>query len=379
MNNFQSRFRDALRRRLYPNTSLHLKQLSRLVGRSENTVSRWWRGETHISAEDFYALAELFCAHGDASFLNEIFGGLLGAKAGKPEVESDALALIRKALAEVGNRAEPNRDTYSWFKTDGTISAAPSGHAELIRREIGIPESAGDLSAYALRVLGWLSLTERTDGVVVIRHDGRRVAPLGAERICEWLEDQDDRISHVRRVVHMDGKWIEANHNGARAAAAAIARVAFITRLPRRPWTVTPLPIDSITDRRLVGLMRAYHQAPDRLIHAAADMGALTTSNVFGVHGDDVVSHHVATAFGPGLDPRTIIGYNVLSRADIEYGLMVQARILRARRDGPGYHELSGFIDDNRVRYLNLSLPEAGESGRVLTSTVILELDQIAA
>jgi hypothetical protein len=58
---------------------------------------------------------------------------------------------------------------------------------------------------------------------------------------------------------------------------------------------------------------------------------------------------------------------------------MLQARVLRTRREGPTYHDLSGTIEDKYVRYLNLALPEPGPMGRVLTSTVILELERIAA
>jgi hypothetical protein len=72
-------------------------------------------------------------------------------------------------------------------------------------------------------------------------------------------------------------------------------------------------------------------------------------------------------------------GLNVLARPDTEYALMLQARVLKARRDGPIYNELCGTIDAFNVRYLNLALPEAGPNGRVVTSSVVLERDLIAA
>jgi len=59
--------------------------------------------------------------------------------------------------------------------------------------------------------------------------------------------------------------------------------------------------------------------------------------------------------------------------------MMVHARILRTRRDGPNYNELIGTIDDRHVRYLNLALPEPGPQGRVLTSTVMLECERVSA
>jgi transcriptional regulator with XRE-family HTH domain len=373
---FQKRFQDALRNRLFPNTAVHLKEIAGVIGRSENTVARWWRGETRVNGEDLDRIANFFAKKGDRKFLEELFGQIApGSRS--DSVEEKALALVRAAFAEVGRRAQLTNDTHIWFTADGAMEPAEQGHAEYVRRALRMPEGAGDLTAYATRVLGWIGLVERADGVIVVRHDARRVGRLAAERACEWLDDRADRIAQVRRSVHVDGRWIEATHAGAHVAASAIAKVAFITRIVRRPWQLKQLPLASIGDVRLQALLRAHNETPDQLIHAAAEMGAFTTSHVFGVDGENVTSRHVATQFG--FDPRTIEGFNVLSRPDTEYALMVQARILRTRREGANYCELTGTIDGNYVRYLNLALPEPGEEGRVLTSTVLLELEPLAA
>src|SRR5271166_5143638 len=129
-------------------------------------------------------------------------------------------------------------------------------------------------------MVGSIAVTERTDGVLVIRHDGRRVAPLAAERICAWLEDHGEQIAHVRRSVRMEAHWIEAYHQGAHAAATAIAKVAFIVHVSRRPWVVKPLPLDRVADPRLKALLQVHQQEPDKLVRAAAAMGAFTTSSL---------------------------------------------------------------------------------------------------
>jgi transcriptional regulator with XRE-family HTH domain len=381
MLDFQARLRDALRRRLYPNAPLHLKEIAGAIGRSENSLTRWWRGETGIRGEDLQRIARFFMRRGDAGFLRDVFGDLIAADAPLAAVEAAVIALVRDALSNgafAGRGKDPfANDEHFWFTADGSIQSSPTGHVDYVRRTLRIPERAGDLTAYATRVLGWIALTERGDGLVVVRHDGRRVGALAAEQVCGWLEDRADRISHVRRSVHIDGAWVEAHHASARAAVAAIAKVAFIVRLPRRQWRVDQLPLDAIGDPRLGGLLQAYREAPHRIIHAAAGTGAFTTSSVFGIKGDDVVSHHVATGFG--FDTTSVEGLNVLSRPDTDYALMVQARILRTRREGPTYYELAGTIDDTYVRYYNLALPEPGPEGRVLTSTVMLELERFAA
>jgi transcriptional regulator with XRE-family HTH domain len=377
MLDFQERFREALRLRLFPNASVHLKEIAGAIGRSENTVTRWWRGETRINGEDLDRLANFFGRRGDRNFLEEVFGSAIVPDATAGSVEDKALALVRAAFAEAGQQSRMTHDSHVWFTADGAMEPAEQGHSEYVRRTLSIPEAAGDLIGYATRVLGWIGLVDRADGVVIVRHDARRVARLAAERACDWLDDRADRISHVRRSVHVEGRWIEATHAGAHLAASAIAKVAFISRVLRRPWNVMQLPFASITDSRLLALLRAHHEAPEKLIHAAAEMGAFTTSHVFGVSGDNVTSRHVATQFG--FDPRTIEGFNVLSRADTDYALMVQSRVLRTKREGANYCELTGTIDGNYVRYLNLALPEPGPEGRVLTSTVILELTPLAA
>jgi hypothetical protein len=117
--------------------------------------------------------------------------------------------------------------------------------------------------------------------------------------------------------------------------------------------------------------------SPQDIVHAAAEMGAFTTSSLFGVTGEDVISRHVAT--GLGFDPRVIEGLNVLSRPDTEYALTLQSRILRAKQEGAAFYELEGIIDDRYARYLNLVLPEPGPDGRVLTSSVVLDVETLAA
>ncbi|HUZ33211.1 MAG TPA: hypothetical protein VMV19_14090 [Xanthobacteraceae bacterium] len=377
MGDFQSNFQEALRRRLFPNAPLHLKQVAGAIGRSENTVTRWWRGETRIVGDDLFRIARFLANRGDVAFLPEIFGDLVPGMDARAGTDEKVLELIRAIVRRLGAADSAGGDRYVWITAEGEMAIAASGHAGYVRRALRLSHSVADLANYAMRVLGWIAITERTDDhTVVIRHDGRRVAPLAAERICSWLDDHADRVPHVRRLVHLDDQWVEARHTSA-AAAAAIARIAYIVRIPRRPWVVKSLPLDAITDPLLGNLARIHNEAPDQLIRAAADLGAFTTSSLFGGAGDEVVSQHVATGFG--FDTSHVVGMNVLARADTDYALMLHARILRTRREGPNYNELIGTIDDRHVRYLNLALPEPGPQGRVLTSTVMLELERVNA
>jgi transcriptional regulator with XRE-family HTH domain len=374
---FETRFADALRRRLWPNASLYIKQIASGVGRSENSISRWLRGETHVSARDLFRIARFFARRGDRKFLYEIFEEMLSLPNVPAELERRIMELLRAVLDQAGHAREPGHELEFWCTDVGKFARCTQGHAEYVQRALRLPGEVGDLIDHATGLLGWIAITSRADGVVTIRHDGKRVTRSAAERACHWLEEHSDQIQFVRRVIRVERKWIETLHANATLAAEAIAKVAYIIRLPRRRWEVTPLRLEAVNDGRLVELLRVYRQSPEHLIHAAASTGAFTTSNVLGVDGENVVLHHIATAFG--WNPRVIEGYNVLSRPDTDYALMVRDRILRTRRDGANYNALVGTIEDHNVRYLNLALPEPGPKGRVLTSSVLLEAERIVA
>jgi transcriptional regulator with XRE-family HTH domain len=283
MADFQKRFQDALRQRLYPNAPLHLKAIARAIGRSENTVTRWWRGETRILGEDLYAIARFLVRRGDRAFLAEIFGDLAPEFGTRESSDEAVLAAAREILLRVAEGGGLARDFHYWFNADGTLIAAPRGHDDYVQRTLRLPASAGHLSAYAMRMLGWIALTDRPSGEVLIRHDGRRVAPLAAEVCCEWLEDCASRIRVVHRSVHIDRQWVEATHHTAQHAAAAIEKVAFIVGISRKPWRVSRLPLDAVTHPRLKALLAGYGEDAEHVVHAAAEMGAFTTSSLFGV------------------------------------------------------------------------------------------------
>ena len=371
---FHERFAEALRVRLHPNTTLHLKQLAAAVSRSEHTISRWWHGESRPLAEDIDRLAAFFAMRGDRGFLAAVYDETKTAV----EDVSDArlLEFFRKLMTgTVG--AESEAEKHFWFDAEGAMSPAPLGHARFAASVLGMP-MAGDLVRYAVGMLGWIAVTVSAAGTIAIRHDGRHIAPLAAERLCEWLRAACGRTAQIRRHVHIDKEWIDAQHDSPELAAAAIERVAFIVRAPRKRWSVTELGLDTVSHPRLKNLLAVYRRAPDKIIHAAADMGAFTMSGVFRVNGEEVISQHVATGF-PDLDPLHNEGQNVLSRPDTDYAVMVWARMIKTKRQGATFHDLSGSVNNYNVRYLNLALSEPGPMGRVLSSSVLLDLSPIAA
>jgi hypothetical protein len=370
---FQVQLQEALRRRLYPNGPLHLKEVAAAIGRADNTVTRWWRGETCVTGSDLYQLAQFFAQRGDSGFLRDIFGALLSHGGSASPM---AVALARAVLIEAGDSHAPVAPRDAWIKADGQMTPTVLDHIGRLCTELKLPRHHGDPIGYAIRVLGWVAVSENSDGTVAVRHSSRRVSPLAAERACDWLEDNADQIREVERLVLTGTEWVQAVHHAAGAAAKAIADTVFLMRLPRREWKTNRLSLDAVQEPLLRKLLRAYHEASDQVIHAAAKMGAFTTSNVYGIDGDDVICHHIGTSLG--FDAR-VEGMNVLARADTEYALALHDRVLRTNREGPAYYELTGMIDDRYARYLNLTLPAGSAPARVLTSSVVLEVERLVA
>lgn len=60
MTTFVERARRAVQSRLYPNSSVHLKQVAHALGKSEDTAARLVRGQSQFSAADLYGLMRLF-------------------------------------------------------------------------------------------------------------------------------------------------------------------------------------------------------------------------------------------------------------------------------------------------------------------------------
>jgi len=369
---FELRLADALRRRLYPNTALRLKEVAAGIGRSENTVARWWRGETRIGGEDLDRLAQYLKKRGDGGFLAEVYGDAFGDTT---VADARLNRMVGDFIAQLDDYRRETPAATWWFTEDGAIVEAPHGHAAYVRYALNLSDAVGDLMAYAARVLGWIAVTEYVGGKRAIHHDGHHIAPLAAEHACDWLE-RGLLAPEIHRYVHVDGAWLDAGAGAAPLASAAIAKAAFIARVPRRPWQVKPLSLDTVRDSLLKSLLKVHKREPGNLINAAAGLGAFATSSLFHVRADDVFSHHIATAFG--FDARAIVGQNIMSRPDTDYALMVRARVLKTLRDGATYHELTGTIENYHCRYLNLSLPEPGPDGRVLTSTVVIEAQKVA-
>lgn len=370
-NDFHERFVEALRSRLYPNSNLHLKQLADGIGRSQSSVTRWWRGDSRVLAEDLERIAIYFADRGDLAFLRAVFPDLLTGTATETDRDQLVTALRAVLSALPSPKEEDLPDRHIWITAEGAVVPAPLGHMEYMARTLRLPINVGNLLRYATGILGWIAVTVRGEGIVSIRHDGRNVAPLAAEALGEWLTRRRSGTAVVLRSILIEGSWLEARHDSVELAIEALQRIAFIVKRPRRPWVVKQLPLDQIADDRLRLLLSVHRESPDQVIQTAAAIGALTDSTILSVDGENVVSLFIAPRFL--ISRQAMEGQNIMAIPDTDYAMMVRSRVLKAATDGPVYCELAGTLNNEYLHYLNLAIPEPGIHGKVITSTVVLE------
>ena len=100
---FEQRFAEALRRRLYPNTPLRLKTLSRDTGYSEDTVTRWTQAKHRVFAGAVEDLATYFASRfGDDALLREVFVGIGGSALATAPAQHHGWAIEARRVVPAG-------------------------------------------------------------------------------------------------------------------------------------------------------------------------------------------------------------------------------------------------------------------------------------
>lgn len=100
-----AKFGEAIRRRTYPNTSLHPKQLAHVAGTSLSTFMRWCRGESRVTGHGLGCLCVFFAQHGDWGFIKEVIGLDVSARALDARLEK-----LDRELAELRSDLKGNSD-----------------------------------------------------------------------------------------------------------------------------------------------------------------------------------------------------------------------------------------------------------------------------
>lgn len=324
----------ALTGRLYPNGKLGPKQLCWAVGISDDTLRRYRQGETRIPADVLMAMAAEFRKLGDDSFAAAVMG-----------------------------IASP--DKLVWFSDTGTIHEATGGHAEFARRHLKMPVHApGDMAAYAMRNLGWISGELRRDRLALVRYYDSSVDMKAASKVSTWLEQYRGSIDVVRRDVFVGNGWVNIGECRADVASSAICRAAEIARQPMRvPWRVERLSLETAKD--LAPLIKAYREAPADIVETAAKMGKLSGCSLLRVSGTTVETVSVGGDV-PCPYKGEFVGHNVFARADTAYAAMLHSHMMGST-EGETLHWLRGSIFARPVSYTRAAFYSGPETGLVLS------------
>jgi len=349
---FEQRFARALRRRLYPNTALRLKQMAHDLGYSEDTLQRWMRGDHRVYAGAAEDVDRYFVQHhGDDNFLREVL--------------------------DLQRAAPKSRDTdlCLWI-TEGALHHAPAGHALFARMALGL--SAGveqDLVRYAVTNLGWAACTVRPDRRLDVHYAPKTIDPQAARRLRDWLLVEGRDLTEVRTVTPEATGWTEADPRSVSEAIRLFdrwaVRAALVRTIGEANWTVEREGVDSAGQAEQRRFLGEIGQGDP--MAACVRAGRLGRSSLLWVRGDaDVVSLYIGGDLGLPVD--RFAYRNVLDRDDTRYAALVYQHVTESVRVGPTFYHLEIDIADRRRCYRRLALPfKAGDRQMVFTTVQLLE------
>ncbi len=350
---FEQRFAAALRRRLFPNTALRLKQMAHDLGYSDDTVQRWVRGEHRVYAGAAEDVDRYFTQrHRDGNFLREILD-----------------------LRRIEPRSR-EADLCLWI-AEGAIHHAPAGHALFARMALGLsPGIEQDLVRYAVGNLGWIACTARPDRRFEFRYSPRTIDPQAARRLRDWLLTEGRDLTEIRAVPLALGGWSEAPPLSVSETIRLLdrwaVRASLVHTLGEANWTIVRESFDSGGQAGLGRFLSALGQADDPMA-ACVRTGRLGTSSLLWIKGDsEVVSLYIGKDLGLPID--RFAYRNVLDRDDTRYAALVYQHVTECVREGPTFYHLEIDIAGRRRRYRRLAVPfDAGDRKMVMTTVQLLE------
>jgi len=279
-------------------------------------------------------------------------------------------SLLADVYGDLGLTVEPGQIAPRcwWFTHRGGAHEVSGDYEGFARRALGLPRDiAGDAAAYAMRNCGWISVELHPDRLAVVSYDDRGVLTAAAASARDWLLNHAPIIEAVQRRVCIGDRWLEAGERDAELSAATLWRAAQIARLPHRvPWRVARLALDAVPE--LAPLLRAYSEAPARIVETAAAMGELPKCSLLRVSSADVESLSIGSAVD--LPRGELRGGNILSRPDAAYNAVLQEHMIGATA-GPAVHWLRGSIMGTPRSYVRAAFYAGPETGLVVTRSIV--------
>jgi hypothetical protein len=273
--------------------------------------------------------------------------------------------------------------TRQLIDTKGNFLEASS---EAVRGMLGAHLAGGDLSAFAVRNLGFV-LVERSDGNCSVRLRPRLVHPVAFSSAVNWIADQ---TASRFMVSSLDSTWhhhLLASREDVIAKLVQLYPVADPTNDPR--FLTRELPVASLSAHDPLGcLLRRWRELEGQfnrermtgvLDHILEGRYFLATK---ASRTDDLVIGEV----GPGLVyfnrdlPTRLEGFRVEDMPDVHYGRFVAQSLLSTlTRAEPIYDEVDARLSLPRkgtkaARYRRISLPfKAADGGSVLLSASLFD------
>jgi len=115
-------------------------------------------------------------------------------------------------------------------------------------------------------------------------------------------------------------------------------------------------------------LLRAYGEAPARIVETAAALGELPKCSLLRVSGGDVESLNIGSAVDLPRDD--LRGGNILARPDAAYSAVLREHMIGATA-GPAVHWLRGSIMGRPRSYIRAAFYAGPHSGLVLTRSIV--------
>ncbi len=282
---------------------------------------RYRNGCRTMSAEALIKFINHFRAKGDHDFASEVLGD-----------------------------AAPREIIYYWATDKGELHRV-SDLAVWAAEARGLAGVAGDHSAAVRRNLGWVSLAFSGREVQIEYHE-RGINARAVEILIPFLRGQS---AVSRNVALSSGGTAGIPPELPRDAIRALEAAAVSRRLaPALPWSVERLGTDCLRHTSAIDLARLASSASG----SVAPLDRLTRFTVFRVDGEEVITLQVGTDSPlPQATKIELIGRPVLARGDLPYGLMVQARVLDALKNGPRYDRIAGIIDGKPSKWFGLTAP----------------------
>lgn len=274
----------------------------------------------------------------------------------------------------------------AFWITEKGVQAAPAGADSYIKGLLGNLPGNIEFDAYAMRNWGWL-LALVTESAIIVRCCEGAVDEVAVRHAQSWLLTQESQVIDIE--CERASLWIRQRHETAKLAVQALDRYAALAEAKEivlqrleRQWSVERKALADVIDpdlRQVIQRIGETNGEADQLLKAVAS--TMSTTAVFSVDGDNVVSLFAGP--GLGIDAPAVMGKNVLSRPDRQYGQLVHAHVLQATRERAGtFHDLSIAIDGNPAkyqRYAFASKPDIAGRRLVTTSVKVIVNPRLAA